>query len=939
MQRRHAIETACQLAWGPRPAGRLAAWGLATACAAALAQQAPSSAPGTALDRAATPPGAPASGPAVPRVVVQGRRPIDAGPMPGLDLSRDQVPANLQSAGKKEIKASRALNLGDYMNTQLQGVSINDYAGNPFQIDVNYRGFTASPQIGTPQGLSVFFDGIRVNEPFGDVVNWDLIPLNAIDRFDLFPGSNPLFGLNTLGGGISVRSKNGFSSAGFDGQVLLGAWGRRQLQLSGGGHDGTLAGFFALTRFEEKGWRDQSPSRVNQLFGRADWRGERASAYASLLYGDNRLVGNGLIPIELYRQRPEAVFTSPDEARNRLVQVSLGGQYDLAERVNLTGQVYHRASRRRGLNGDIYAGFDDFGDRDISADGTARNGATRGGGFTGPGVVAGTPIGQITRTDLDQRSDGGALQLNWNLPRHAFMLGLSIDRNRTGYDMAQRLGLIDASHQVDLDVAGIDPDYYAAEFDVPGNNFSGSSTTRSLYLQETWTPTAAFTLTASARYNHTRVSSELLTRSTAGQVALHELREFRASDFTDGQVFRRSRSHESFGYRSFNPSLGLNWRPGADINVFGNLSRGARTPSVVELGCAFDPTPVERVPGSPALGTAPRSLTGPGCNLPTSLSSDPYLPQIRASSGEIGVRQRLSAGWDWNIGLFRTDLRNDIYFVGVGDGRSYFDTIGKTRRQGLELGLNGRLGPLDMTLSYSFTDATFQSRFYTLSPHNSTADFNQNSGYVGDAQVIGQDVLPTPNAALNRGYGTYRMIRIDPGARMPGIPAHALNLRLTHRLTPSWKLGLGMVARSLAYMRGNENNLHQPAGSDQEVGRYYCSQAGGCDFSGFSQLPVRTGRPFASSGRVPGYAVFNLDTSVELGGGLSAFAQVSNLFNRQYFSAGRLGVNPFAPSVNGAIGPSGWNYNSSEWQNTSLVAPGAPRALFVGLSWELGAGP
>lgn len=878
----------------------------------------------------------PAASAAPPQVTVVGRRLVDTGPMPGLDLTQDQIPSNLQSAHRQQIRDSHALNLGDFMNSQLQGVSINDYAGNPFQMDVNYRGFTASPQIGTPQGLSVFFDGIRVNEPFGDIVNWDLIPMNAIERFDLFPGANPLFGLNTLGGALSVRSRNGFTSSGFGGEVTGGEWGRRQLQLSGGTHTDTLAGFLAYTRFQETGWRDNSPTRVEQLFGRGDWRGERVSLHSSVLLADNRLVGNGLLPIELARRDPQAVFTSPDATSNRLVQLSVGGLLELDEHLNITGQVHHRASSRSSFNGDIYAGFDDFGDRDITADGRARNGATRGGRFTGPGIVEGTPIGLITRTRLAQRSEGGTLQMNWNLPEHAFMLGASIDRNRTAYDMHQRLGLIDATHRVTADVAHIDPDYYAAEFKVPGNQFDGTSTTGSLYFQESWTPAPSLSISASARYNHTRVSSELLTRTSAGQVALHELREFRAPEYTDGQVFRRTRSQESFGYRSFNPSFGLNWRPDAGLNLFGNLSRGARTPSVVELGCAFDPTPVERMPGNPALGTAPRSLTGPGCNLPTSLSSDPYLPQIRALSGEVGLRQRLWAGWDWNVSLFRTDLKNDIYFVGVGDGRSYFDTIGQTRRQGMELGLNGRLGRMDLKASYSFTDATFQSTFYTVSPHNSTADFNQNSGYVGDSQVIGQDVLPTPNAAKNRGYGTYRMIRIDPGARMPGIPAHALNLRLQFRLQPQWQLGLGMTARSMAYMRGNENNLHQPGGTDQEVGRYYCSRAGGCDFFGFSQLPVRVGRPFSTPGTVPGHALFNLDSTLTLRQGLKATLQITNLFNRSYHSAGRLGVNPFSPSVNGAIGPSGWNYNSSEWQNTSMIAPGAPRGLFLSLSWDLG---
>ena len=95
------------------------------------------------------------------------------------------------------------------MNNNLIGVSVNETQNNPYQPDVLFRGFTASPLLGTPQGLSVFQDGVRVNEPFGDAVNWDLIPVNAIADMILIPGSNPVFGLNTLGGSLSVTTKNG----------------------------------------------------------------------------------------------------------------------------------------------------------------------------------------------------------------------------------------------------------------------------------------------------------------------------------------------------------------------------------------------------------------------------------------------------------------------------------------------------------------------------------------------------------------------------------------------------------------------------------------------------------------------------------------------------------------------------------------------------------
>jgi iron complex outermembrane recepter protein len=145
-------------------------------------------------------------------VVVEGKAATRLGPLEGLQLSREQIPSNVQSLSSKDIRDANATSLGDLMNTRLQSVNVNDYAGNPFQMDITFRGFSASPQLGTPQGLSVFLDGVRVNEPFGDIVNWDLIPMNALGSMDVLPGSNPLFGLNTLGGALSLVGITGRSA-------------------------------------------------------------------------------------------------------------------------------------------------------------------------------------------------------------------------------------------------------------------------------------------------------------------------------------------------------------------------------------------------------------------------------------------------------------------------------------------------------------------------------------------------------------------------------------------------------------------------------------------------------------------------------------------------------------------------------------------------------
>ena len=964
--------------------------------------------PAIAQDAAPTAPGSAASAPAVrlPPIPVRGTRLIDIGPLPGLAITKDQVPANLQSGTKEEIKRSRALNLGDYMNGRLQGVSVNDYAGNPFQLDVNYRGFTASPQVGTPQGLSVFFDGVRVNEPFGDVVNWDLLPNNAIERFDLFPGSNPVFGLNTLGGAISVRSKSGFTSPGIDASLLGGSFGRKQLQVAGGTSgalgENTWAGFGAFTLFKEDGWRDNSPSRLGQLFARGDLSLPAGMVTATVLGASNDLIGNGLIPFEIYNRRAESVFTSPDQTKNKLLQFTLSGAFDVSPSLNVTGKLFRRKSDRKSLNGDIWEDFQELGRTDVVTDwqrvnptrpicrfadrgdgtidgnaplngpigvncdfvgyapspdaGRQRNGgALSNTGAQQSGVVnAGTPIGLMTRTELGQVTDGAGVQFNWNLDRHKVMLGVSLDRSRADYLMSQRLGLIDATHRVYLAPGEIAPQFVAAFTDIVGNSFDGTQKTGSLYFSELWSPSTTLHLTATGRYNHTTVKSNVGTRSRAfsevGDVqgSLPGYIICPSSDpsscpnapvaVVSATSVQQTPAVESFTYKSFNPSVGFNWLPLPGLNTYGNVSRGARVPSVVELGCALDLTLTPYVPGHPELGSAPRSLLGATCSLPTTLSGDPYLPQIRSTSGELGLRGKGGAGWEWNASAFRTDLKDDIYFVGVGAGRSYFDTIGKTRRQGLEMGIKGSSGTFDMSVNYSFVDATFQSTFYMLSASNSSADFDQNSRTIlGDGFLLlgtNTTLLPSGTAGQNRGLGTFQNIRVEPGARLPGVPAHNFNASVGWRVVPSWRVGLNVVAHSSSYVRGNENNQHQPGGSDQQVGQYYCT-TGNCGITGYQQLAVPAARPFNGRGKVPGHAVLNFDTTLQIGKGLELNLLVANLFDRKYFTAGRLGVNPFAPSTIGAIGASGWNYNSAEWQNTTLVGPGAPRAFFLSLSYEL----
>ncbi|HET9566937.1 MAG TPA: TonB-dependent receptor plug domain-containing protein, partial [Vicinamibacterales bacterium] len=221
---------------------------------------------------------------------------VGATPLVGIELPIDQVAAPVQTLSGRNIETSGALDLPAYLDRRLNGVHVNEIQGNPFQADVNYRGYTASPLLGTPQGLSVYMDGVRLNQPFGDIVSWDLIPKVAIFSGALMPGSNPLFGLNTLGGALSIQTKDGRNSPGTKVQAIYGNDVRRALEFEHGGSRASsgINWYVAGNLFAEDGWRNNSPSDVRQLFGKLGWGKGRSDVSVSLTYADNSLNGNGL---------------------------------------------------------------------------------------------------------------------------------------------------------------------------------------------------------------------------------------------------------------------------------------------------------------------------------------------------------------------------------------------------------------------------------------------------------------------------------------------------------------------------------------------------------------------------------------------------------------------------------------------------------------------
>jgi outer membrane receptor protein involved in Fe transport len=723
---------------------------------------------------------------------------VGTSPLPGTGVPKDQIPSNVQSADAKRLRELQSLNLPEFMASQLPSVNINETQGNPFQMDLNYRGFTSSPLLGMPQGLSVYIDGVRVYEPFGDVVNWDMIPNVALASVTLLPGSNPLFGLNTLGGALVLKTKSGDTHPGGEFEVRAGSFGRVSSELSYGrtlGEHGHL--FAALGSFDEDGWRDHSPSRVRQVFLKG---GERAPDYSwdlSLLHGESRLIGNGPLPESMLANDRTQVYTRPDPTDNRVTMLSLNATRQFGPGLELAATVYTRRVHAATLNGDLNDAYD----------------------------PPATPESAIEhRTATRERGEGLALQLSKTVGAHRLSVGATVDRARNDFEQTSAEGELDASRLVVVT--------HAPQTDAL---ITGTSRTASAFLADIVTLAPGLNLTLSGRYNDTRVRTVDLGRATLGlDTALDGVGRF----------------------RKFNPAAGITWQLTPVLTAYGGFSQGNRAPSPIELGCS-DPDHA--------------------CVLPNALQGDPPLKQVVSRTLEAGLRGSLGAApakLRWNASVFRTANRDDLLFISNGRASGYFSNFGRTLRQGLELGLSQSTPVLDWSLSYSLLRATFESSTCLLSASNSSA---------GSSPACGAD----------------DEIEVRAGNRMPGLPKHSLKLTVDTRPLPNWSVGAQLAAYSNQFVRGNENNAHQPDGVDH-----------------------------FGAGTVGGYAVVNLTTNWTLGGGWELFAKVSNLFDRRYASGGLLGENAF--DAQGRL------QAPADWRNEQFVAPGAPRALWVGVRWRFG---
>ena len=573
----------------------------------------------------------------------------------GLELKK--IPGNVQAVEDEEIHRHEAFSLSDFMNRRLESVNLNDVQNNPYQPNITYRGFEASPLLGTPIGISVFQDGVRINEPFGDTVNWDLIPQIAIASMEMVPGSNPVFGLNTLGGALSVRTKSGVSHPGYHMQASGGSYGRQNYEAEIGGSKDNFDWYVAGNIFEDNGWRPYSPSSVNQAFGKVGWENERTDLDLSFTFADNSLQGVGPTPENMLQQKWTSIYTAPDITDHTMYFVNLKGAHFITDKLQVSGNAYNRNNKSTSSNGNTNEScVNDFTLTTCNAEVDP----------TLPPIMVdsgsiGTSLTQENGTGVNLQTTSDYKVMNHD---NQLTVGGGYNYGNTNFTSGEQDAVFNES-------------YYE-------NATEPVDTTVSINGQNAYTNLFATNTFSVFDWLHTTASMNYV------------LAKVRTADkMPPSDTGTTLNGNHSFA--RINPSAGLTFNPLdafsldtplKELTTYFNYNEGFRVPTALELSCADEAAP---------------------CSLPNSFVSDPPLEAVVSHTYEVGARGNFNEALKWNFALYQTQTTNDILFISSTNATTgFFQNVGGTQRQGAEFGMSGLVfESLNWYVSYGFVDATY----------------------------------------------------------------------------------------------------------------------------------------------------------------------------------------------------------------------------------------
>lgn len=659
---------------------------------------------------------------ALPGVDVIGITPADT-----TGVALDRYPGNAQRLDAADFQNTQAQSLSELLGRRGGSVFLSEAQSNPYQPDLFYRGYSISPLLGLPQGLALYIDGVRVNEVFGDTVNWDLIPDAATASLQLIPGSNPVFGQNTLAGALSLRTKSGFDAPGTRVELLGGSYGRFGTRVEHGFSRGHYGFFIAGEYQQEDGWRRFSGSQIGRVFAKGSYQDRVDTLDLSVTLADNDLTGNGPAPaLLLQREGRRAVYTYPDITSPRLGFVNLQGSHIFSPQAQGSAGLYFRRNRSKSVNGD----GSEFGDCTDPANRDAQGRAYLcADGSSGERVISdrdGSPVlssaannsATLNTGSTDQYSYGLRTQLTLSSARQRrtrLIVGGSIDFGHAHFNSETELAALTASRGADG----------SGQFDA--ESAVGLRTRKNLYsafVVANWAPLEPLDITAAASLNRTDV----------------RLRDENPDRALDGD----------HSFTRVNPSIGATWHLSRPLGLFASYSESSRAPTPVELTCANPDDP---------------------CRLPNGFISDPPLQQVVTRTVETGLRYtgpalRAAAAF------FNSDNGNDILFItdGALSSEGYFSNVGDTRRRGIELGADYKLSRAwTLGLQYTYLDAQFRSDFLVNSPNHPLRDPNDpEQPAAATRQVRSGDRIPLIPRHLAKASLEWRVPRYGLGLEAQG---------------------------------------------------------------------------------------------------------------------------------------------------------------------------
>lgn len=672
----------------------------------------------------------------------------------GGEIPIDKYAGSVSTVSAASIASGGSSNTTDALQARVAGVIVTDGNGNSFQQDVNYRGFNSSPVNGSPQGLAVYQNGVRINEVFGDTVNWDQIPSIAIADIAVLSG-NPVYGLNAIGGAITITMKDGFSFQGTEIDARFGSFGRRQGSFQHGARVGNLAAYVAVEAIKDDGWRDFATSSVRRAYADLGYKDSRQEYHLNFTGGSNRFGAAAATPIELVNQRYGSVFTTPQTSDNKLAMLSFNGAYALTNTTKVAGNAYYRKFKQRRVDGNVADVIDcDPGDPALAGllcfdelDNPLN--------FP-PGINKfGVPVyGSIDRSSVDTDGYGASAQVVEKSKLlglgNQLLVGVSADFGRLTSKSSSELGLIDPSSFI---VGGLGIILSDAGIAGAGDNVDSikpvdlgvRTNYYGFYISDTLDLTDRLALTLGGRYN----IAEIRLRDQGGI----------SPELNGNSRFER-----------FNPVVGAAYKLAPNATLYGGYSEANRAPTPTELACSDPLRP---------------------CLLESFLAADPPLKQVVSHTFEGGLRgffnvPATGGKLDWSVALYRTENDDDIISVASPQqGRGYFQNAGTTRRQGVDVSLAYKDGRFSMYSGYGYVDATFQSNLELPAANNPGG---ATTPCAGD---------PTQNCIL-----------VTPGNKLAGVPAHRFKAGFEYMLTSQWLFGADLVAASDQFFRGDENNAN-----------------------------------------------------------------------------------------------------------------------------------